>query len=391
MNNLASNCRLSGESLADAETLFEIKECPLPGIYPLSIEESLPLRSSLRVIQARTSGFVQLAHTFDSSLYSEYSFSGGGSRSYRAHLENFAHDIARTFPKSASILEVGCGDGWLLKRLRELGFANAIGIDPGRAAQEQGEDHIIHGFFPQDLSTGHQAQKFDLIVSRHVLEHIESPRQFTASLATALADDGQLWLEVPDLQSTLDQNLWSNFYQLHCNYFCDITLDQMAATAGLRCISGSVVEVFGGSLLRKYIRASPPLLPSPAQLRNIGKRADQFREHLSRLAKQLPPNTVGYGAAERTAVTFGFSPELAASLAGLHDGNPLLVGRHLAGTNLRISSKEDLLKRQPNAVLIFAISNVAEIISEWHSVLPDDLVVGIVGGEFSLKTLKEYK
>jgi SAM-dependent methyltransferase len=391
MSVLAKTCRLSGEPLTDAETLFEITDCPLPGIYPATAAESIRLRSPLRVVQARQSGFVQLAHVFDSALYQQYAFAGGGSKAYRSHLESFADDIARTFPKSAAILEVGCGDGWLLRRLRERGFKDVLGIDPSRAARDQAEDFLVSGYFPDDLPASHKNRKFDLVFSRHVLEHIENPRPFVVALTDALAVGGQLWLEVPDLDATLARDLWSNFYQLHCNYFSAVTLDRMAATAGLRCVAGTVVEVFGGSLLRKYVHGEAPALAVPERLREVGGRVEKFQKQLTRLAREIPAGTVGYGAAERTAVTLGFAPELATALSGLHDGNPLLAERHLAGTRLQIFGKERLFQNPPPAVLIFAISNATEILNEWHTRLPGELLVGLVGGNFPLQPLKAFR
>ena len=391
MTTLASNCRLSGEPLADAEILFEVADCPLPGIYPATAAESLSLRSPLRVIQARNSGFVQLAHVFDTALYQQYAFAGGGSNTYRAHLESFAQSIAQSFPKSAAILEVGCGDGWLLRRLRALGFTDVLGIDPSRAARAQAENFLVSGYFPADLPPAHRERKYDLIISRHVLEHIENPRPFVAALSAALTSNGQLWIEVPDLTSTLARGLWSNFYQLHCNYFSATTLDQMAATAGLRCLEGTVVEIFGGSLLRKYAPGVPQALPQSERLHDVGGRVAAFRAQLAQLARSIPAGTVGYGAAERTAVTLGFAPELARFLACLHDGNPLLTGRHLAGTPLQIRGKEALFQKPPPAVLIFAISNAAEILNEWHTRLPGTLLVGLVGGDFPLLPLQAFR
>lgn len=388
MSAFAPACRLSGESLADAELLFEISDCPIPGIYPANAAESLSLRAPLRVVQARQSGFVQLAHVFDSSLYQQYAFAGGGSVSYRRHLDKIATDIAARFPKTTAILEVGCGDGWLLRRLRELGFRNVLGIDPSRSASAAESDYVLSGYFPEDLPRAHRHRQFGLVISRHVLEHIETPRPFVASLVSSLAVDGELWLEVPDLDSTVARNLWSNFYQLHCNYFSSVTLDQMAATAGLRCVASELVEIFGGSLLHKYVRGAALASPAPPRLTQIKTQLDAFRANLDRLVAKIPLGTVGYGAAERTAVTLGFSPSLASALAGLHDGNSLLNDRFLAGTDLRIRGKEALFHQPPPAILLFAISNTAEILSEWRTRLSGDVLVGIVGGTFPFGPLK---
>lgn len=387
---LVNSCRLSGESISNARLLFELENCPLPGIYPENSGESLEMTSPLRVVQAKESGFVQLAHMFDSALYRQYAFAGGGAKAYRTHLKWFARAVANMFPKTASILEVGCGDGWLLGEIMQRGYEDVLGIDPSRANSSCENDWLLSGYFPDDLPREQRERGRDLVICRHVLEHIESPRQFIQNLAKILNPNGELWIEVPDLNSTLKRGIWSNFYQLHCNYFSTATLDKLAATAGLRCVGGEVVEVFGGSILRRYVCGESTSIESPEDLEGIGDRIQVFRRSMVDLADQMPDGTVGYGAAERTAATLGLAPVFAERLAQLHDGNPLLEGRFLAGTRLKIASKEMLYQQGPPGVVLFAISNAAEILSEWSRKLDGNTMVGVAGGDFTLKPLKEY-
>lgn len=387
---LAESCRLSGESLLDAKLLFEVERCPLPGIYPEDPDQALEMTAPLRVIQARQSGFVQLAHLFDGGLYRQYAFAGGGASAYRRHLDWFAGEIARRFRMSASILEIGCGDGWLLRELKGRGYTDALGIDPSRAASKESCDWLLSGYFPDDLPAGQRKRRRDLVVCRHVLEHIESPGPFVKAMAEALLPEGELWIEVPDLDSAVQKGIWSNFYQLHCNYFSAATLDRLAAAAGLQCLGGQVVEVFGGSILRRYVRGASQAIREPAPLEGIAARVETYRALMVRMADAVPTGAVGYGAAERTAAMFGLAPVFAERLSGLHDGNPLLLGRHLAGTRLQIAGKETLFQENPPAIVLFAISNATEILAEWKRELKGETLVGIVGADFPLKPLKDY-
>lgn len=386
----AAHCRLSGESLADAALLFEVPDCPVPGLYPPTIDASLELRSPLKVVQARASGFVQLAHIFDPGNYTRYAFAGGGSSAYRAHLARVVSSLQHSLGRSdARLLEVGCGDGSLITMLRAQGFAHAYGIDPSLAAHARQENYIACGFFPRDLPPDCAKGGFDVVIARHVLEHIETPTVFLQAMATALRPDGLLCIEVPDLDSTLQRGLWSNFYQLHCNYFSELTLDRMLAALGFRCIKGSVVEIFGGSLFRFYQRGNPPAFPAPSRIEHANSQVGAFQKELSDLAEQLPDDAVGYGAAERTAMTVGLCPVLGNRLLRLFDGNPLLHGRYLAGTGLSIGSCAELYRARPSAIVIFAISNSAEIISDFRRNLPGSTLIGVAGRGTSLTPLKD--
>ncbi|HMO64845.1 MAG TPA: hypothetical protein PKE47_06435, partial [Verrucomicrobiota bacterium] len=74
--------------------------------------------------------------------------------------------------------------------------------------------------------------------------------------------------------------------------------------------------------------------------------------------------------------------EMFALIRRLHDGNPHLAGRFLAGTDVPISAKEALSAQPPAGVLIFAVSHWREIAAELRARLPGDTPVGIVGDGF---------
>lgn len=387
----ASRCRVSAESLADAQVLFELSDCPFPGIYPAVAAESLALRSPLRVVQAPSSGFVQLGHVFDPSCYRKYLFAGAVSRGYTDYLRRFAQSVAQAFPRTATILEVGCGDGTLLGLIQEAGIGDVFGIDPGQPARQGAASlPIACGYFPADLPPAWRGKKCDLIITRHVLEHVETPREFVAGLAAHLRPDGQLWIEVPDLASTVRRQIWSNFYQIHCNYFEAPTLDALLAQTGLVCQGGEVVEIFGGSLVRRYQFGSAVAVPPATRWEGLAAQVADYRRKLEALAARLPEGSVGYGAAERTAVMLGFCPALGAKLRHLCDGNPLLTGTYFGGTALPIVAKRELFTTPPPAVLLFAISHVREIVAELKVHLPGSVLVAEAGGEFRFQPLAEF-
>ena len=103
--------------------------------------------------------------------------------------------------KNLVILDLGCGNGYLVESLLAKGF-NIYGTD----ASEQGIAIAKKGhrdrFFLQDLSTGElprelQKLKFDTIISTEVIEHLYDPEGFIDFCKKLLPPGGELIVSTP--------------------------------------------------------------------------------------------------------------------------------------------------------------------------------------------------
>ena len=103
--------------------------------------------------------------------------------------------------KNLKILDMGCGSGHNLKMLSEFGEVFALEPDKQIAKYAQSENpncKIIIGAMPDDNPLCDE--KFDLIVSLDVLEHIEDDKKTLIELEKMLNDDGKIIITVPALQ-----------------------------------------------------------------------------------------------------------------------------------------------------------------------------------------------
>lgn len=152
--------------------------------------------------------------------------------------------------RAGKLLEIGCGQGRLLKILQESGWS-CKGLDVSGQAVEQariflGLD-VVCGTV-EELADG--AERFAIIVACDVVEHVKNPRSFFKACATLLEPGGVLFIETPNagsLYRLIGGDQWIGYNEFHNFVFSKNTL------AGYGVISGLEVEemwTFNHNLLK---------------------------------------------------------------------------------------------------------------------------------------------
>lgn len=82
--------------------------------------------------------------------------------------------------RSSSILDIGCGNGFLLSRLKRLGYKNIYGVEPSRESVVKREanlkkNNIKVGLYKRGL---YKKNFFDLITFFQVYDHLVDPNKF---------------------------------------------------------------------------------------------------------------------------------------------------------------------------------------------------------------------
>jgi len=100
---------------------------------------------------------------------------------------------------SGRLLDMGCGEGALLGRLRDR-FSESwqlTGFEVSRVraeiARRRGHDVVVSddGLVPSE------AASFDVVISSHVIEHVPDDRQYAGQLASLVRPGGHVYLETP--------------------------------------------------------------------------------------------------------------------------------------------------------------------------------------------------
>ena len=143
-----------------------------------------------------------------------------------------------------NILDVGCGDGYILDRVKEaFPDANTFGVEPNnKAADLASKRHVIFEGVFEDYRTD---ITFDLIFSSHVVEHVELPIDFLKNIRLALNDNGVAIIDTPNidcLQSKVFAKYWGGIHApRHWTLFDKKTLANAARKAGFNVLA--VIEM----------------------------------------------------------------------------------------------------------------------------------------------------
>ena len=134
------------------------------------------------------------------------------------------------------VLEVGCYDGYVLRKLQEFGL-DVEGCDPSSGADIGIAKGIpIKKRFFDAKEYAQEGREFDVILSRHFIEHVENPSELIIGFKSILKEEGLLVLETPNVTYFSDKGFMEVFSLQHINLFSDKSLNILLAQNGLQVI-----------------------------------------------------------------------------------------------------------------------------------------------------------
>ena len=248
--SIISEC--PGCQAIDSELFLTVPRAPVScgQLFPTKDAAIQAGKCKLEIAYCRQCSHIWNAAYEDASteLYNEHYYSSFAASSQgREYQENLANDLDRIVNLSGkTVLEIGCGDGFFLKTLHGLG-ARAIGVEPSstyHVAKAQPGVEVYPETFgfngPVDIDSS-----VDVVVMRHVLEHLASPSKALEALNSCSTDGSGpqfLLLEVPNALQLLKENLFFDFYNDHVQYFSYGSLARL-----LQSVGWLPVASFGGN------------------------------------------------------------------------------------------------------------------------------------------------
>lgn len=162
---------------------------------------------------------------------------------HRATMHTFYHRLLGPYlphDPAVAILDVGCGMGFTMETLRQLGYRRVEGIDTDNhqvALAQAAKLPVAHVEDSTDFLRQHPGTR-DLILCLDVLEHISKDAQlaFASAIRMALKPGGRAIFSVPNANAALAAR-WQYNDWTHEMSFTENSIDFLLFNAGFSKIS----------------------------------------------------------------------------------------------------------------------------------------------------------
>jgi SAM-dependent methyltransferase len=362
MNTLPSSvCTGCGHVQLSEPLILESQPIILNYRFPSPERACHVPRRDMEIRQCLSCGLI-FNTTVDLSIipYDErYENSQSASPIFLNFMQGTAEHLTKAYAlHNGTVLEVGCGKGGFLRMICDTSGARGLGYD---TSCEEDDGVEIGGvrFFRRYAEISDIPNGIDMIICRHVVEHIPQIGNFMRLLAEFSKQGGGsvVYIETPKWEWVVrNACFWDVFYE-HCNYFPMPTLRYLAEMAGMEVLDHR--DVFYGqyqALEVRWVKESAVLLPPGIQQGvALSDFSSSFKASKSRLRDRLTNAGAKSGWAVWGAGAKGVSLANALSTMPPHvviDANPAKQGSFIPGTSIPVIAPDDTRLNDIQVVLI---------------------------------------
>lgn len=249
--------------------------------------------------------------------------------------------------KRFSVLDVGCGAGYLLNYFKQKGYVNLQGLDPAPDCQRVAKELYDIKITTSLLGEYKTKAKYDLVILGSVLEHMSDLGVVIKQITKLLKQGGLLFICVPDGDNMglILNEPFLEFSLEHINYFTRGSLTNLLSTRGYKKIAfeSLLVEKYGGYALNslwQYDKSAKEIVFDQVGESKINKYIIDSKKKLTKIEKQVK-NLVKsqeklyvWGVGSLTSRILSSTKLKECNIIAYVDSNLSLQGRVIAGKSI---------------------------------------------------------
>ena len=382
------NCRFCKAELTDV--FVDLVNAPASNSYLSKEELNEPeIFYPLKIYVCQSCKLVQIDEykKSDDIFDKDYAYFSSYSTSWLKHAQNYVEDITEklSLTTNSKVTEIASNDGYLLQYFKKKNIP-CLGIEPtastAKVARGKGIE-VLEAFFGSELAE--KLEKSDLILGNNVLAHVPDINDFVKGLKIALKENGTITLEFPHLLNIIKENQFDTIYHEHFSYLSFYTVQKVFEHNGLKLYDVEKLTTHGGSLRvyatheeSKDIKTTENVASLLAEEKSFGllnaevyknfqEKADKIKYDLLEFllkAKKEHKKVVAYGAAAKGNTLLNYAGVKSDLIEFVVDKSPHKQGKYLPASHIPIVKEEEMMKLQPEYVLILPWNIKDEVIEQ---------------------------
>jgi hypothetical protein len=278
---------------------------------------------------------------------------------WRTHMQLLIDKLAENYLMwiDHPIIDIGCGDGLFFSQLLEtIPTAKCIGFEPGIEGDKITDFECVRDYFIPERDL--KRLQPSLLVCRHVIEHLENPRDFVADIAYWCGQyglDPVFLAEVPCFDKALETGRISDFLYEHASNFTLNSLYTLFSTSGFQLLEVSCLydeEVAVGVFQPHNVALNQHCQLATAFDKKVARTFENVEESVSQLRKSS--SVVLWGGTGKSAAFLNMFDLNYQDFPLVVDSDEHKVGRYVPGTGQKIQSPDILIGRNPTIIITTA-------------------------------------
>ena len=322
----------------------------------------------------------------------EYLYHSSYSKLWLDHSKKLSELLTKRFgiKKNSYVIEIASNDGYLLQNFKKRGIRH-LGIEPSKSVNDVAKKNginTLNAFFGKKILKSKKIEKKpDLIIGLNVLAHTPNLRDFISTLDELMNNNSVAVFEIQYVLNIFKKLQFDTLYHEHYSYFSITSILGLLKKTNISIFDVQETNTHGGSI-RVFLKKRNSITANEKKKiqkiinkeKKIGitsiKFYKKFRKDLQNLIssnkfffKKNKFKIIGYGAAAKATIFCNVMKLNNKDISFIVDKNKFKQNRQIPGTNIDIVSTDELMKHNPEYLLIFPWNLKREIINDYRSLL----------------------